>query len=132
MSVFGLLTAAFVGVSLVFKEIDKRTIMTLLVQPIPRWQFVAGKYAGLAAVLAMNAALMGGVLALLILAEGGSPSTLPAALALILVELLVRADDHLSGEGIDHVLEHHPPEDSVAERLDHLSGLLEFRDADPV
>ena len=89
VSVFGLLTAVFVGVSLVFKEIDKRTVMTLLVQPVPRWQFVAGKYVGLAGVLSINAVLMGALLWLLVLARGGSPNAILPALVLILAELLV-------------------------------------------
>ncbi len=44
ISVFGVLTAVFLGVSLVFKEIEKRTIFTLLANPVQRWQFVLGKY----------------------------------------------------------------------------------------
>jgi ABC-type Na+ efflux pump permease subunit len=87
ISVFGLLTAVFVGVSLVFKEIERRTVYTLLAKPISRWQFVAGKYLGLLAVLAMNVALMAAVLAGILVARGESPLPLLPAELLILVEI---------------------------------------------
>ena len=44
LSLFGALMAILMGVGLVFKEIDKRTIHTLLVKPIHRYQFLLGKY----------------------------------------------------------------------------------------
>lgn len=37
----------FIGSSLVFKEIEKRTIQTLLVRPVSREQFLVGKFLGL-------------------------------------------------------------------------------------
>ena len=49
-----------------------------------------------------------------------------------LVELGVGLDEHLAGERVDDVLEHHAAEDAVAERLDDLAGLLELGDADAV
>lgn len=87
ISVFGVLTAMFVGVSLVFKEIEKRTILTLLANPVRRWQFVAGKYVGLLGVLALNVSLMSAVLCALLLVRGVSPWPLLPAIALILVQL---------------------------------------------
>jgi ABC-type transport system involved in multi-copper enzyme maturation permease subunit len=87
ISVFGLLTAVFVGVSLVFKEIERRTVCTLLATPVSRWQFVAGKYAGLLAMLATNVVLMSSVLAAILLFRGESPLPLVTAEFLILVEL---------------------------------------------
>jgi ABC-type transport system involved in multi-copper enzyme maturation permease subunit len=47
ISFFGVLIAIFTGVSLVHKEIDKRTLYTLLSKPIYRHQFVLGKYFGM-------------------------------------------------------------------------------------
>jgi len=91
ISLLGLLTAVFVGVSLVFKEIERRTVYTLLAHPVARWQFVAGKYAGLLAVLAMNVVLMTGVLAGILLVRGESPLPLVPAELLILVELAIIA-----------------------------------------
>lgn len=89
ISVFGVLTSIFVGVSLVFKEIDKRTIYTLLAQPVRRWEFVVGKYTGLALVLTMNVAAMSAVLLALVATYGESPVPILPAVLLILVELLV-------------------------------------------
>jgi ABC-type transport system involved in multi-copper enzyme maturation permease subunit len=47
ISWFGILIAIFTGVSLVHKEIDKRTIYTIISKPIHRYQFIAGKYLGM-------------------------------------------------------------------------------------
>jgi ABC-type transport system involved in multi-copper enzyme maturation permease subunit len=58
ISVFGLVMAVFIGVGLVYKEMEKRTLYSLLSKPIRRWEFLAGKYAGLLLTLAVNTALM--------------------------------------------------------------------------
>ncbi len=58
ISVFGLVMAVFIGVGLVYKEMDKRTLYALLSKPIRRWEFLVGKYAGLLLTLAVNTALM--------------------------------------------------------------------------
>jgi ABC-type transport system involved in multi-copper enzyme maturation permease subunit len=87
ISIFGLLTAVFVGVSLVFKEIERRTIFTLLANPVRRWQFVTGKYLGLLMVLAMNVALMTVTLSGVLILRGESVLPLLPAIWLIFVEL---------------------------------------------
>jgi ABC-type transport system involved in multi-copper enzyme maturation permease subunit len=89
ISVFGVLTAVFVGVSLVFKEIERRTVYTLLANPVRRWQFVAGKFVGLLVVLAMNVAVMSAALCGILWLRGEPPWGLVPAVALILVELTV-------------------------------------------
>ena len=58
ISIFGLVMAIFMGVGLVYKEIEKRTLYSLLAKPIHRWQFLAGKYAGLLLTLAVNTGFM--------------------------------------------------------------------------
>ena len=58
ISLIGLIMAIFIGVSLVSKEIEKRTLYSLFARPIRRWQFLAGKYAGLLLTLLVNTALM--------------------------------------------------------------------------
>jgi ABC-type transport system involved in multi-copper enzyme maturation permease subunit len=85
--VFGVLTAVFVGVSLVFKEIEKRTIYTLLANPVQRWQFVVGKYAGLLMVLIMNVLVMTGMLLLILVVRGETMTGIPVAALMIFVEL---------------------------------------------
>jgi ABC-type transport system involved in multi-copper enzyme maturation permease subunit len=59
ISVFGALIAIFVGTNLVYKEIDKRTIYTILSQPMWRYEFVLGKYLGLALLIGTTTGLMG-------------------------------------------------------------------------
>ena len=58
ISVFGLVMAIFIGVGLVSKEIEKRTLYSLLAQPIRRWEFLVGKYAGLVLTLVVNTFFM--------------------------------------------------------------------------
>ena len=58
ISLFGLVMAIFIGVGLVYKEIEKRTLYSLLAKPVQRWQFLTGKYLGLLLTLTVNTALM--------------------------------------------------------------------------
>lgn len=58
MLVFGALIAIFIGVGLVYKEIDKRTIYSLLSKPVERHEFIIGKYVGLCLTLLVNSAVM--------------------------------------------------------------------------
>jgi Cu-processing system permease protein len=58
ISVFGLVMAVFIGVSLVHKEMEKRTLYSILSKPIRRWQFLVGKYFGLLLTLAVNTGFM--------------------------------------------------------------------------
>jgi ABC-type transport system involved in multi-copper enzyme maturation permease subunit len=58
ISLIGLLMAVFIGVGLVSKEMDKRTLYALLAKPIRRWEFLLGKFAGLLLTLAVNTAAM--------------------------------------------------------------------------
>jgi ABC-type transport system involved in multi-copper enzyme maturation permease subunit len=57
-SVFGLFIAIFIGIGLVSKEVERRSIYALLAKPVSRRQFIAGKYAGLVLTLAVNVAVM--------------------------------------------------------------------------
>ena len=57
-SVFGLFIAIFIGIGLVSKEVERRSIYALLAKPVSRPQFIVGKYAGLVLTLAVNVAVM--------------------------------------------------------------------------
>lgn len=72
MLVFGALIAIFIGVGLVYKEIDKRTIYNLLSKPVHRHELIIGKYLGLCMTLLVNSAVMmlGTELALLYVNKG--------------------------------------------------------------
>ena len=58
ISLFGIVMAIFIGVGLVYKEIEKRTLYSVLAKPIQRWQFLVGKFVGLLLTLAVNTVLM--------------------------------------------------------------------------
>jgi ABC-type transport system involved in multi-copper enzyme maturation permease subunit len=58
ISFIGLLMAVFIGVGLVSKEMDKRTLYALLSKPVRRWEFLVGKFGGLVFTLAVNTAAM--------------------------------------------------------------------------
>lgn len=58
ISIFGLLIAIFIGIGLVSKEIDRRTIYNILSKPVRRAEFILGKYAGLLLTLIVNTSIM--------------------------------------------------------------------------
>jgi ABC-type transport system involved in multi-copper enzyme maturation permease subunit len=58
MSVFGTLIAILVGISLVYKEIERRTIHTILSKPVSRYEFLLSKYFGLILTLTVNLVVM--------------------------------------------------------------------------
>jgi Cu-processing system permease protein len=58
ISLIGVVIAILVGIGLVSKEIEKKTLYTILSRPVRRWEFIAGKYLGLLLTLVVNAALM--------------------------------------------------------------------------
>jgi Cu-processing system permease protein len=87
---FGVLIAIFVGIGLVSKEIDKKTIYTIVSKPVARYEFLLGKYAGLLLTLLVNTAVMAvGLLAVLWLQEVPIHPTLFKALATIFLEFMV-------------------------------------------
>lgn len=96
ISIFGMLIAVFLGIGLVYKELDKRTIYALLAKPVHRYEFILGKYLGLLYTLFVNVAIMtaGLELALLYLGEtslGGFLRLLPAVFLIFLSLALITA-----------------------------------------
>jgi ABC-type transport system involved in multi-copper enzyme maturation permease subunit len=90
ISLFTVLAATIAGVNLLYKELERKTLFTVLSKPIARWQFVAGKFAGLVVTILLALALMGLVLVLILLGKGMSvPAPLPPFLALVAVEAVV-------------------------------------------
>lgn len=90
INLFGMLIAVFVGIGLVYKEIERKTIYTIASKPIPRWQFVTGKYLGLSGTLALEVLIMGAGFAVMLAMTGssGAIESLPA-IWLTWIELLV-------------------------------------------
>jgi ABC-type transport system involved in multi-copper enzyme maturation permease subunit len=91
MLLFGVFIAIFVGVGLVSKEIDKRTVFAMFAKPVGRGEFIIGKYLGLCLTLLVNMAVMGaGVsLALLYVKGYGLASSIWGAILLIFLELAI-------------------------------------------
>jgi ABC-type transport system involved in multi-copper enzyme maturation permease subunit len=103
IATFGLLIAVFIGIGLVWKEVERRSIYSILAKPIRRSEFVFGKFCGLALTLFVNVTVMTAafylVLAVMAWKEPASvrqgwatPATDPAmlkAIALIFIELLL-------------------------------------------
>ncbi len=58
ISVFGLLMAIFIGIGLVSKEIERRTVYSILSKPVHRVEFIIGKYLGLLLTLLINTSIM--------------------------------------------------------------------------
>lgn len=90
---FGVFIAIFVGVGLVYKEIERRTLYAILSKPIGRGQFLLGKYLGLCLTLLVNVAIMGvGLsLALIYVKHGWDPlaARIWPAIFLIYIELVI-------------------------------------------
>lgn len=88
LALFGTLMAILMGTGLVYKEIDKRTIYTLLAKPIQRWQFLLGKFFGLILTLAVMLVLMSLLFLLLVLIHSGRLTwEMLAGLGFIFLEL---------------------------------------------
>jgi ABC-type transport system involved in multi-copper enzyme maturation permease subunit len=58
ISLFGIVIAIFIGIGLVSKEIEKRTLYTILSRPVRRWEFITGKFFGLTGTLIVNTFFM--------------------------------------------------------------------------
>jgi len=59
INIFGALIAVFLGIGLISKEIEKRTIYNIIAKPVPRYQFLIGKYIGLQLTIVVNTIIMG-------------------------------------------------------------------------
>jgi ABC-type transport system involved in multi-copper enzyme maturation permease subunit len=91
ISIIGLLIAVFIGVALVSKEMDKRTLYALLAKPVRRWEFLLGKFGGLLLTLTVNtAAMAAGLFAALLYVKhslSGSDAGVLVAVYFILLKL---------------------------------------------
>lgn len=93
MLLFGVFISIFVGVGLVYKEIERRTVYAIFSKPVGRGEFLLGKYLGLSLTLLVNIAVMGAglSLALIYLSRGFHPLVFSIwwAVLLIYFELLI-------------------------------------------
>jgi ABC-type transport system involved in multi-copper enzyme maturation permease subunit len=93
MDLFGTLIAVFIGVGLVSKEIERRSLYPLLAKPLSRTELFLGKFAGLVFTLLVNVAVMTVVLYATLLAtgRGADPLLLEAVYTIFLGLVLVVA-----------------------------------------
>ena len=84
ISLFGVIIALFLGVNLLAKELDKKTVYAILSKPIARWEFLLGKYLGLLTTLALLVLAMSLMMAGLITVEGGEHG-----MAMVRAEVLI-------------------------------------------
>jgi len=93
VSLFGVVIAIFIGIGLVSKEIEKRTLYTVLSRPVQRWEFIVGKFVGLAGTLAVNTFFMaiGVFVALLYVSHGlqAADGWILVALYFIVLQFLI-------------------------------------------
>ncbi len=93
MLLFGVFIAIFVGVGLVYKELERRTVYAIFAKPVGRGEFLTGKYLGLCLTLAVNVAVMGAGVSLALAYVKGGPDPLAyriwPAVALIFCELMI-------------------------------------------
>ncbi len=89
MTLFSAMTAIFVGIGLVYQEIERKTIYNILSKPVSRTHFLIGRYCGLMAVLLTNLLVMVLALSLVLAAAGGFTGRILAAAGYTFLELMI-------------------------------------------
>lgn len=88
INLFGVMIALFVGVGIIFRDMERRTVQTTLAAPVARWEHLVGKYLGLAAAISLNTVLMSLALFGLLALRGAFEAPLILAAGMLWVELL--------------------------------------------
>jgi len=90
MSIFSIIIAIFVGVNLLYKELDRKTIYSLIPKPVHRYQFVLGKFIGMQLTLGVQVLIMAvTLLAVLALRGGALNLAIFKQVVLIFLEVMV-------------------------------------------
>ena len=76
ISMFSVVIAIFLGSSLLYKEIERKTLYVILPKPIARFEFLLGKYFGIVATCAVFIAIMGALQLLVAAIQAGAPTVL--------------------------------------------------------
>lgn len=88
--IFSIIIAVFIGTSLVYKEIEKRTLFITLSKPVSRGQFIIGKFLGLFTGMIVVVLLMAAVYLTVVAVKGGGFDYRGlVAIALSLVEIAI-------------------------------------------
>lgn len=88
ISIFSVLVAIFLGASLLYKEIERKTLYVILPKPIRRWEFLVGKYLGIVATGVVFIALMGAIQLWVTSMQAGADATWVVATPLLLLTIL--------------------------------------------
>jgi len=88
VSLFAVLMAIFLGSSLLYKEIERKTLYVILPKPIRRAEFLLGKYLGIFVTTAVFVALMGALQLWVSALQAGAPPVLAVGVLLGLVAVL--------------------------------------------
>ncbi len=97
ISLFGVLVSLFLGSSLLYKEIERKTLYMVLPKPVHRWEFLVGKFAGIALTGGVFLLIIGGLFMLLLGEQSGGSIWIAtggffASIALLLLLLRYIAD----------------------------------------
>ncbi|MFO0598735.1 MAG: ABC transporter permease [Myxococcaceae bacterium] len=58
INVFAIALTVFIGVGVINREVDRRSLYAIIVKPVRRWEFIVGKYLGLLAIMLSTCGLM--------------------------------------------------------------------------
>ena len=90
ISIFGVIISLFLGVNLLSKELDRKTVYAVIPKPLHRHEFLLGKYLGMVVTMTSLVVLMSLVLAAFIVMQGGQHGVIMLrAEVLVLLELLL-------------------------------------------
>ena len=90
ISLFSVIVAIFLGSSLLYKEIERKTLYVILPKPIRRWQFLVGKFGGIVLTALVFVLIMGGILlTVMALQRGGNGLLALGGVALFAVAAVV-------------------------------------------
>ena len=90
IDLFASLIGMFLGISIIWKELEKKTVYTILSKPMSRWQFILGKYVGLNLTIWIEMALLSGMYVVLMLFQQDVPSPIFfVSMGLLVVELML-------------------------------------------
>jgi Cu-processing system permease protein len=88
ISLFSVVVAIFLGSSLLYKEIERKTLYVILPKPIARFEFLLGKYVGIVVTCAVFVAIMGALQLLVTAIQAGASTMLVIAVPTVLIAAL--------------------------------------------
>ena len=85
VGLFAAATAIVMGALLVYKEVDKKTIYTILSKPLHRYEFIVGKYLGMVSILAAQVIVLALIWTVPLVVQGADVSVEHAKGMLLIV-----------------------------------------------